>query len=191
VKNSIRAGGVALIVILQGCDDSGLADAEHRGGAPALQPAAFGFRTDVQDPVLPLALGGPAAAGNLVFSGVAASDYAGASVSDVGDFDGDGNPDFLVGAHGAGNGTAYLIRGGPWLTSLTGPVDLAAQANNNITVRRWRRGAGHWSGLRGLRRRRPDCGVHPGCRRRGVGVRVHGHWRGGGRRFRPRCGGRW
>jgi len=133
VKNSIRTGGVALILILEACDEAGVQQSELHDHSPASEPAGLGFRVDSEDPAIPLSLGGPAGAANLVFSGLAASDYAGASLSDVGDFDGDGHPDFLVGAYGAGNGTAYLVRGGPWLASLTGPVDLDAQSNSNIT----------------------------------------------------------
>lgn len=133
VKKSIRAWGIALIVTLAACDQPGLEEAERDGRYPAVEPAGFGFQVGAEDPVIPLSLGGAAGAENVIFSGEAASDYAGRSLSDVGDFDGDGHADFLVGAYGAGNGTAYLVRGGPWLANLTGPVDLNAQSNSNIT----------------------------------------------------------
>jgi len=55
-------------------------------------------------------------------TGEAAGDYAGYPVADAGDVDGDGYDDVLVGAYmnssGAGlGGAAYLVRGGPGLTS--------------------------------------------------------------------------
>ena len=50
------------------------------------------------------------------FYGESSSDVAGYDVAGVGDTDGDGFDDLLVGAyaHDAYNGAAYLLRGGYW-----------------------------------------------------------------------------
>jgi hypothetical protein len=76
----------------------------------------------------PIALGSLGAAG-FVVRGEATIDQAGASIDGVGDLDGDGRSDIVVGAPGAQNdidfqGRAYLVLG----KSNTTPVDLATVA---------------------------------------------------------------
>ncbi len=53
---------------------------------------------------------------DLILTGEAEDDYAGAEVDGIGDYDGDGTPDLLVGAHqdddgGANAGAAYVVSG--------------------------------------------------------------------------------
>mmetsp|Transcript_17256 Transcript_17256/g.25887 ORF Transcript_17256/g.25887 Transcript_17256/m.25887 type:complete len:496 (+) Transcript_17256:312-1799(+) len=57
------------------------------------------------------------------FNGIKAHDFAGAAVSSAGDVNGDGYDDILIGARGSdaeatGGGQAYVIYGGPGLSSL-------------------------------------------------------------------------
>jgi len=81
-------------------------------------------------------LGGTASA-DVTVLGKAATDNLGLNVSGVGDVNGDGIPDFIVGAHGNNDGgsddegAAYVFFGA---TDLSGTKDLGGTASADITV---------------------------------------------------------
>ncbi len=81
----------------------------------------FGRQADIGD----LDLASLAADEGIRIAGIAASDYAGYSVSSAGDVDGDGFDDILIGAYGRDGyqGVAYLVFGRP---DNIGAIDLAA-----------------------------------------------------------------
>ncbi len=53
-------------------------------------------------------------------AGVESGDYLGSSVSEAGDFNGDGRSDFILGARGASPGSAFVLFGGAALDSAAG-----------------------------------------------------------------------
>ena len=100
-----------MIVGAYGDDDGGL----NSGNAFVVFGTAAGFGTDVSGrQVLDLTTLSPSE--GFIIQGDVGSDYAGFSVSDAGDFNGDGYADMLVGAYGndaTGNqaGATYLVYG--------------------------------------------------------------------------------
>ena len=119
-------------LLLLGCDADAI-DAQvsplGEGGEGATQEASAVFA--MGETPKTAALGGPFGTDSVTVNGQVAGDYAGYAMTDVGDFNGDGYSDFVVGAYRAefsstnpSSGEAYLVTGGPWLANLTAPLDL-------------------------------------------------------------------
>ena len=99
------------------------------GGVDGVEAGATAWGT-AESPMLPLLLGGTPGPSNIAFEGFDAGDYAGFSLAEVGDFNGDGHTDYVIGA--IGEHTAHLVLGGAWLANAASPIDLSPQSNPNI-----------------------------------------------------------
>lgn len=113
----VFAGCVVVAFACSACDTVDVSRYELAGEGGGVTPS-------------PISLGGAASPDNLIFEGMWSTGYVGYSVADIGDFNGDGVNDYIVGAYG--ENAAYIVLGGGWLESATGALDLNAQGNSNI-----------------------------------------------------------